>query len=95
MSFFWKKLYNSEINSAYVRWPERKEKYILARSVHWTELSPSQAIVAYYMYFLNPSLRAKHTPLITTTSPGNYGNPPRINMIQKSVNQKSTVRNLL
>ena len=43
MSFFWKKLYNSEINSAYVRWPERKEKYILAQSVHWTELSPSQA----------------------------------------------------
>ena len=47
------------------------------------------------MYFLNPSLLTKHTPLITTASPGNYENPPRINPMQKSVNQKYTVRHLI
>ena len=47
------------------------------------------------MYFLNPSLPAKHTPLITTASPGNYENPPRINPMQKSVNQKYTVSHLI
>ena len=47
------------------------------------------------MYFLDPSLLAKHTPLITTASPGNYENPPRINQMQKSVNQKYTVRHLI
>ena len=44
------------------------------------------------MYFLDPSLLAKHTPLITTASPGNYENPPRINQMQKNGNQKYTVR---
>ena len=46
-------------------------------------------------YFLNPSLLAKHTPLMTTASPGNYENPPRINQMQKSVNQKYKVRHLI
>ena len=47
------------------------------------------------MYLLNPSLPTKDTPLITSTSPGNYENPPGINPMQKSVNQKSTVRHLI
>ena len=47
------------------------------------------------MYFLDPSLLVKHTPLITTASPGNYENPPRINQMQKNGNQKYTVRHLI
>ena len=47
------------------------------------------------MYFLNPSLLAKRTPLITTASPGNYENPPRINPMQNSVTQKYTVSHLI
>ena len=32
---------------------------------------------------------------MTTASPGNYENPPRINQMQKNGNQKYTVRHLI
>ena len=92
-----KKLYISEINSVYFYWPERNKNYILSTkcSLNRTQSLKSWQSLTIIFYFLNPSLLAKHTPLITTASPGNYENPPRINQMQKNGNQKYTVRHLI
>ena len=91
-----KKLYSSEMNSStYFCQPERSPEMHLSTKSPLNRTQSLKGRKSLSMYFLNPSLPTKHTPLITSTSPGNYENPPRINPMQKSVNQKSTVRNLL
>ena len=79
--------YKSEMNSTYFCWPERNgEIHLSTKSL----LNRTQSLKGWKsptMYLLNPSLPTKDTPLITSTSPGNYENPPGINPMQKSTCQ--------
>ena len=93
-----KKLYNSEMNSTVLLfcWPERSAENILTHSLLTGQNSvPKKLKVANSKYFLDPRLPTKQTPLITTTSPGNYENPRELIRCRKVSIWKSTDRNLL
>ena len=89
------KPHKSVLNSTYFCWPERNGEIHLSTKSLFNRTQSLKSWKSLTMYLLNPSLPTKDTPLITSTSPGNYENPPGINPMQKSVNQKSTVRHLI
>ena len=74
-----KKVYNSKMNSTYFCWPERNAELHLSTK---SSLNRTQSLKGRkslnYVLPQPQSSKTKHAPLITSTSPGNYKNPPRI-----------------
>ena len=92
-----KRLYNSEMNSTYFCSAGLKEMQKTSlHIVFWLDRTQSlKSWKSLTKYFLDPRLPTKQTPLITTTSPGNYENPRELIRCRKVSIWKSTDRNLL